>query len=414
MKSKYYISFACATELLISLISQAQAEGFIDDADVRLSARNYYINRNYVDESAKGKAQAWTQAFMLDASSGYTPGIIGFGLDVRGGVAVKLDGGRGTTGTSLLPVHDDGDQADSFGRVAVAAKAKLSKTELRVGEWVPQIPVLYADEYGRSLPQTFEGAQLSSNEISGLTLMGGQFTKSRQRDDASLEDLPAFGVTSDQFNFAAAEYTFNQDRTLLGFWHAQLKDIYSQEYFQLKHFQDFADWRLGARMGFYTGRDDGSAKAGELDNKTYSGLFSAGVGPHTFYVGLQKVTGSSDLMSVDVTSSDGEYVANHTYSSKFDAAGERSWQVRYDYNFAALGLPGMNLMARYLRGDNVDAGENSNGRERTREIELSYKVQSGPLRDMRIWLRNNLERRDWMDYNFNETRVVIAYPISLL
>ncbi|MBH3429076.1 OprD family porin [Pseudomonas alkylphenolica] len=399
---------------LLGLGGHAHAGGFIEDAEARLSLRNYFITRNYVNDARQGKAQAWTQAFMLDTSSGFTPGPVGFGLDVRGLFAVKLDGGRGTGGTSLLPIHDDGRQADNFGRLAVAAKAKVSSTELKVGEWVPQLPVLYADEYGRTLPQTFKGAQVTSTEVDGLTLMGGRFTQTSQRDDASMEDLPAFGATSDQFNFAAGEYAFNGGKSLVGLWHAQLKDIYSQEYIQFKHFQDVGDWELGARLGFYIGREDGSAKAGDLDNRTYSGLLSARLKTHTFYVGLQKLEGSSDWMTVDVTSSDGEYLANHSYSSKFDAAGQRSWQVRYDYNFAGLGVPGAFFMGRYISGDHVNAGDNSNGKEWVRELEVGYVIQSGPLKNLGVRWRNNTARRDWMDYNFDENRVIVTYPLSLL
>ncbi|WP_037005944.1 OprD family outer membrane porin, partial [Ectopseudomonas composti] len=108
--------------------------------------------------------------------------------------------GRGTTGSQLTPVHDDGRQADDFGRTAVAAKAKISKTELKVGEWFAVLPILRADD-GRSLPQTFQGAQITSNEIDGLTLYGGQFWKNSQRNDASREEMSFGGVEGDDFNF---------------------------------------------------------------------------------------------------------------------------------------------------------------------------------------------------------------------
>lgn len=55
----------------------------------------------------------------------------------------------------------------------MAAKAKVSKTELKVGEWFAELPILRADD-GRLLSQTFQGAQLTSSEIDGLTLYGGQ------------------------------------------------------------------------------------------------------------------------------------------------------------------------------------------------------------------------------------------------
>ena len=71
--------------------------------------------------------------------------------------SVKLDGGGGTYGTQLLPTHDGNQPADEFGRTGVAFKAKVSNTELKVGEWMPVLPILRADD-GRSLPQTLRGA----------------------------------------------------------------------------------------------------------------------------------------------------------------------------------------------------------------------------------------------------------------
>ncbi|MGH8441108.1 MAG: OprD family outer membrane porin, partial [Pseudomonas sp.] len=158
--------------MTFTLPTLAAESGFAEDAKVNLNLRNFYINRNFVDPAnPQGKAEEWTQSFILDARSGFTQGIVGFGVDVLGLYSVKLDGGKGTTGTHLLPVHDDGRPADDFGRLGVALKAKVSNTELKVGEWMPVLPILRSDD-GRSLPQTFRGGQITSQEIAGLTLYG--------------------------------------------------------------------------------------------------------------------------------------------------------------------------------------------------------------------------------------------------
>lgn len=109
------------------------AEGFADDATASLNFRNFYQNRNFLDSTyPQAKAEEWTQSFILDVRSGYTGGTVGFGVDVLGLYSIKLDGGRGTAGTQLLPVHDNGRPADDFGRLGIALKAKLSQTELKV------------------------------------------------------------------------------------------------------------------------------------------------------------------------------------------------------------------------------------------------------------------------------------------
>jgi hypothetical protein len=401
-----------AGSMALALPLSSQAAGFTEDAKITLGLRNFYINRNFVDPSnSQSKAEEWTQSFILDARSGFTEGPVGFGLDVLGMSAFKLDGGRGTRNTGLLPVHDGNHPADNYGRLAVAGKAKLSKTELKAGEWMPVLPILRADD-GRSLPQTFQGAQLTSNEIDGLTLYGGQFRQNSERNDASMEDMKFGAGISDRFNFAGGEYRFNDNRTLVGLWHAELQDVYNQQYLQVQHSQPVGDWTLGANLGYFQGEDDGSARAGKLDNKTYSGLFSAKLGGNTFYVGLQKVSGDTGWMRVNGTS--GGSLANDSFNASYDNAKERSWQVRHDYNFAAVGIPGLTLMNRYISGDNVHAGSTTDGKEWGRETELAYVIQSGPLKNLSMKWRNNSIRRDFSSNEFDENRLIFNYPLSIL
>ncbi|WP_339493680.1 OprD family porin [Pseudomonas sp. RA_105y_Pfl2_P56] len=398
-----------------ALPATAEEAGFVEGAKVNLNLRNFYINRNFTNPTkAQGKAEEWTQSFILDARSGFTQGTVGFGMDVLGLYSVKLDGGKGTGGTQLLPLDHDGRPADNFGRTSVAFKAKFSQTEVKVGEWMPVLPILRSDD-GRSLPQTFRGGQITSKEIDGLTLYGGQFRANSPRDDSSMSDMSMSGkaaFTSDRFNFQGGEYVFNEKRTQIGVWNAELKDIYSQQYINLIHSQPLGDWTLGANLGFFYGKDDGSARAGDLDNKTWSGLFSAKYGGNTFYVGLQKLTGDSAWMRVNGTS--GGTLANDSYNASYDNAQERSWQLRHDYNFAALGVPGLTLMNRYISGDNVHTASTTDGKEWGRESELGYTVQSGTLKDLNVKWRNSTIRRDFSNNEFDENRLIVSYPISLL
>ncbi|WP_339486765.1 OprD family porin [Pseudomonas sp. EL_65y_Pfl2_R95] len=413
MSPRKLLPLAVATAIAASALPlSSHAAGFVDDAKVSFGLRNFYINRNFTNPGyPQGKAEEWTQSFMLDARSGFTEGTVGFGLDVLAMEAIKLDGGRGTAGTGLLPVHDDGRPADDYGRVAAAAKARISKTELKVGEWFAVLPILRSDD-GRSLPQTFQGAQLTSKEIDGLTLYGGQFRQNSTRDNASMEDMSFNGAESDRFNFVGGEFTFNKDRTVFSLWNAELEDVYSQQFVNLVHTQTVGDWLLGANLGYFWGSEDGSKRAGELDNKTASGLFSAKVGSHAFYVGLQKVSGDDKWMRVNGTS--GGTLANDSYNSSYDNAKERSWQLRYDYNFAGVGLPGMTLMNRYISGDNIKTATTDDGKEWGRETELAYVVQSGTFKALSMKWRNSSIRRDYSTSEFDENRLIFNYPLSVL
>lgn len=394
---------------------QAADAGFVEDSTAVLTLRNFYINRNFVSDTAtQSKAEEWSQAFILNYKSGFTQGPVGFGVDAIGMYALKLDGGRGRRGAQLLPVHDDGRPADDYGRLAIAGKARFSATELKVGEWMPTLPILRSDD-GRSLPQTFRGAQITSREIENVTLYGGQFRGNSPRNDASMEEMflaQKPGVSSDRFNFVGGEYTFNDKRTMLGVWNAELKDIYRQQLVQLIHSQPVGDWTLGATIMGFIGKDEGRSLSGDLDNRTWSGLFSAKYGGHTFYGGLQKVSGQDGWMKVNGTS--GGSLANDSYNSSYENANERSWQLRHDYNFAALGVPGLTLMNRFIKGSDVHVGALTDAKERGRESELAYVFQSGAFRDLNVKWRNSTLRRDWgTNTRFNENRLIINYPLSL-
>ena len=390
----------------------AGAEGFVEDTKITVNARNFYINREFRDDSVqRTKAEEWTQSFILNIQSGYTPGPVGFGVDVLAGVAVKLDGGRGTFGTALLPTHTDGRPADDYGRFGVAAKAKISNTELKIGEMMPVLPILRADD-GRSLPQTFEGGMITSREIDGLMLTAGQFRQNSERNNASMEDMSFGGGASDRFNYIGGEYAFNNNQTTVGLWTAELKDVYEQQYVQLLHTQPLGDdLALTANLGYFQGDEDGSALAGKLDNKTYSGLFGLKTGGNTFYVGLQKVSGDT-WMRVNGTS--GGTLANDSFNNSYDNAEERSWQLRHDYNFAAMGVPGLTLMNRYISGDNIQTATVDDGKEWGRESELAYTVQNGPAKNLNIKWRNSSFRSEVNARDLDENRLIFNYPLSIL
>ncbi|HJR27676.1 MAG TPA: OprD family outer membrane porin, partial [Pseudomonas sp.] len=171
-------------------MATAGASDFIDDSKLKLQLRNVYFNENFRDEhglsarsarTAKSERTEWAQGFLLDFQSGFTPGTIGFGVDALGLLGVKLDSGRGRSGTGLLPVHDDGRAADEFASAGVAAKVKLAKTTLKYGTLLPKTPVLIYND-ARLLPQTYEGGQVTSTDIENLTLTGGYLDRFKLRD----------------------------------------------------------------------------------------------------------------------------------------------------------------------------------------------------------------------------------------
>lgn len=158
----------------ITLSAQAHVD-FLSDSKATLGMRNFYFNNDSRDgTAAPSKTEEWAQGFMLEFKSGYTEGMVGFGVDCLGLLGVTLDSGKGRhVGSTMMPSDSDNRAVDEWSRVGLTGKVKMSKTELRYGTLIPKLPILVAND-GRVLPQTFEGGQITSSEFKGLTLTGGR------------------------------------------------------------------------------------------------------------------------------------------------------------------------------------------------------------------------------------------------
>ncbi|OAI92661.1 OprD family porin [Pseudomonas putida] len=416
----------CATRVMLPLglavaspsLMAAEAD-FFKDSTATLTTRNYYFSRDFSDivgANRQSKAEEWAQGFILSFKSGYTPGTVGFGVDAIGLLGVKLDSSPDRANTGLLPVQEDGEAADNYSRLGLTLKARLSKTELKFGELQPNLPVLAFSDI-RLLPPTYQGVAVSSAEIDGLTLQAGHLTSTHLRNEsgdgkmsAMLGHVPQRQAQSDGFNFAGADYAFNGNRTTASLWYGQLEDIYEQGFLGLKHSQPLGDWVLGANLGYYTAREDGDALLGNIDNQALFSLLSAKRGGHTFYIGYQAMYGDSPFPRVFANITP---LGNEVPTYEFAYTDERSWQARYDYDFAAMGVPGLTAGVRYITGDNVDTGRGFEGKDRERDLDIAYVVQSGVLGGLGIRVRNAVARSNYRS-DIDENRLIFTYTWKLL
>lgn len=396
----------------------AQAD-FLKDSSATLQARNYYFSRDYSDivgANKQSKAEEWAQGFILTYKSGYTSGPLGFGLDAEGVLGLRLDSSPDRTNTGLLPVGSDGRAPESYSRLGATFKARYSKTELKAGELQPNLPVLAFSDI-RLLPPAYRGIGISSKEIDGLTLQAGHLTSTSLRNEAGdsklqamLGHVPQRQVSSDAFNYLGGDYALNGNRTTLSLWAGQLQDIYRQGFIGLKHSQPVADWVLGANLGYYSATEDGNRLLGDIDNRAFFSVLSAKRGGHTFSAGYQAMYGDSSFPRVFANITP---LGNEVPTYEFAYADERSWQARYDYDFVALGLPGLTSTVRYIRGDNVTTGRGFEGQDRERDLDVTYVVQGGMFKNLGIRVRNVAARSNYRS-DIDENRLVLMYTWTLL
>ncbi|MDM3884981.1 OprD family porin [Pseudomonas sp. BCRC 81390] len=408
---------AIASALALAGVAPMSQAAFFEDSTATFETRNMYFNRDFRDGTSaqQSKRDEWAQGFILNFESGYTDGTVGFGLDALGMLGIKLDSSPDRTDTGLLPTHDDGKAADEYSKLGLTGKVKVSQTELKIGTLIPELPTLQPND-GRILPQTFEGGLLTSKEIKGLTFTGGRLDKAKDRNDTNWEDLALnnkngrFGgsFSADNLDLAGLDYQFT-DRLTGSYHFAQLDDIYRQHFIGLLATQPWGPGTFGADLRLAVSDDAGAAKAGNIDNTTINGMLSYALGGHKVSAAWQQLSGDSAFPYIDGAD---PYLVNFVQINDFANADERSWQARYDYNFAALGVPGLTFMTRYISGDNVSRAVGGEGKEWERDTEMKYVVQSGPLKNVAVRLRNATFRSNFAR-DADEVRLLVSYSVAL-
>lgn len=416
MNMTRHMPFLAAGISLAGYLPVAGAEGFFEDGKASMELRNFYMNRDFREGSGQSQREEWAQGFILRYESGYTAGTVGVGVDAIGMLGVKLDSGRGRSGTGLLPVQDDGGVDDDYAKAGATLKLKVSNSELRVGTLLPKWPTLAANN-GRLLPQTFEGAQLQIGEFKPLELVGAHIRDTVYRDQSGSEGLSLNNknrrfsgpLDGGDFDVLGATYRLGQATDLTA-QYAVFEDIYRQQFYGFTDRRQ-GDWgALLSDVRLFVTDDEGQARGGAIDNQAFGAMGTYKAAGHSFGLGYQRMSGDSAFAYVNGTD---PFLVNFVQVGDFAEKDERSWQARYDYDLAKLGVPGLTFMTRYTKGSGADVPGADGGGEREFDVELQYVVQSGALRGLSTRLRSATYRSDF-SRDADDVRVIVSYPLSLL
>jgi len=355
------------------------AQGFTEDASLTINARNYYMNRNRLQQADDNIE--WGQGFLGIFESGFTEGSVGFGIDAHAMLGLKLDGET------------------------------------------------------RMLPQTFRGVSLTNHSFDGWLIEGGQasFTKpynqsGHVRIGTSYGSL-AEGEESQHLNWAGVAWSGVPGLTS-SLYAAELKDIWNQYYYDLDYTYALNEVvSLNPGLHFYHTQDTGDALLGHIDNNTFSLHFTVGVGNHSITTAYQRVNGNTPFDYI--SQGDSVFLDNSQQYSDFNGPNERSWKLKYAYDFVGLGLPGLTSALSWSRGKldltKVDpdspgysawySAEGKNARHWERDIELKYVVQDGQARDLAVRLQWATNRGGngygVLDQDTDEYRVIFDYPLNV-
>ncbi|MBX8552516.1 OprD family porin [Pseudomonas cichorii] len=436
------------------LAQQAGAAGFIEDSKASVSSRTLYFN-NDLREGVRASDQRETATGLkFDYTSGFTQGTVGFGLDAQAVVGIGLGGGiqhhSAATTNTVVPTDTDGSSVSNWSRAGANVKARFSKTELKVGNALaPSLPILVSND-GRLLPQAFQGGILTSKDLDGVTFTAGQLDKSIGRASSNWTDLAIAGGTrgSDQFRFAGADWKVTKDLTLQ-YYFANLEDYYNQHFLGLVHVYPIAeDQSFKTDLRYFNSSSDGNNShaagraagyrftnnggyannTGEVDNQTWSAMFTYTLGGHAFLLGHQQVGDEGGMVFLNqgnVVDGRGRpegnggssfYLFTDSMVNGFIRAGENTTFGQYSYDFAKVGVPGLKASIAYLSGRDIkDANPtvNTEHSEWERDMRVDYVIQSGPLKGFGTTVRHGTFRGDSTSTaDTDQTRLIFNYTYA--
>lgn len=400
--------------------SSSASAGFADDSKARLEMRNMFIKRDYRQEGGRPSPREWAQGFTLRFESGFTDGPIGFGLDAMVQAGVKLASTKKHSGTGLLPVDSNGRAEDEYSELGLTAKLRVSQSVLRIGTLQPRLPVISYNDT-RLLASTYRGGMLTSQEINGLMLNVGRFTRYNTRDSTNNERIsyPLAGVESDYLDVAGGSYAFSPQLTA-SYYYAKMEDVYQQNFFGIIH-----DFHLGKGVSlrtdlrYFDSDDDGSRKlrsdrrvdGGRIDNHMSTGMVTLSAKGHQLGVGYQRLSGDGDFPSPGID----PYIVNLSMLNTFTKAETDAWQLRYAYDFADMGIPGLTFATKYVKAHNIKAAAVNNGHEWEHNSDIAYVVQSGTLKGANFRLRNASYRSSngLAKSQMDEIRIIVGYTLPI-
>lgn len=402
----------------ILLSTPVCANDFIDKSRVELTTRNFYFDRDFQEQSTYPAAKDWTQGFILKANSGYSEGMVGFGLDILATAGFKLDADAEHASTGNLPRDPRSNEpASSYGEIGVTAKAKMSQTEIKIGTLIPMNPVLVASP-ARLLPQTYQGISLQSKEIQNLDLQAAYIDKVNHRDSTNYENIKISGVNG---RFKAAEtndlyylggyYDFNQAFKLTTFY-MDVNNLYHQTMLGLQHkYLLNEQTNLTSQLRYYNSRDEGQAKAGLVDNDLFHAHFELKHDSHKLMFSTFQHHGETAFPYL----SGGETgLLIDTWPGDFLNAKEKVYSFRYEYDFKKQ-VPGLRFMTRYTVGHNIDAPHlgGTDLKEDELDFDLGYSLQSGLFKNLGLRARYAIYDNNMLPTAnikpANETRINIDY-----
>ena len=402
---------------------QSEAKGFVEDASGSVLLRTGFIDRDKKNGVPDTRSTAQSAIFNLE--SGYTQGIVGFGVGAVGDASFKI-GDNNHAGNQMIPINDQGNAYDHWARGGASVKARISNTNARYGTQVLDLPVL-ASNTGRMVPEYFEGTLITSHEIKNLELVAGKFTKDQMSDQIN-RDSDVNGHGLDRAIVWGAKYKFD-DQLSASYYGLDSKNALERHYINANYKYPLANKSSFTVdfSGYHTEWDKqaftyssplGDTNVDGRSNNIWALSGTYNQDAHTVMLAYQQNTGNTGYdYGQNADGFQSIYLPN-SYLSDFIGKHEKSVQVQYNLDLGTYGVPGLNWTTAYVYGWDIDVVNNpEEGKEREFFNQVKYTVQSGFAKDASLRLRNSIYRANnaydpAYSGDTNEWRIFLDIPVK--
>ena len=376
---------------------------FWDAADLVLSPRTYYLNRQREDNP---DSAAWAAGGALRYRTGNYKDRLQLGASLF--TSQKLYGPNNKDGTVLLKKDQKSFSVlgEAYARVRLKGTMEFSGYRQSLN-----VPYVNAQD-SRMVPNTFEAYLVRDRDHPRFNYIAGYVTKIKRRNETSFIHMSeaAGAANSDEgLSMIGGLYRFSEHMNL-GAINYNTRDTLNIFYTEGHAAWDISD-ELALRLSAqYTDqRSVGDELIGDIDTHV-GGLRLAA----SYRNAILSLAWTSTADEGGIRSPYGGYPGYISLIHKdFNRAGEDAWLVGLSYTFSDFGLPGLSVFANYASGDTPELGAGASPDQDEVDLTIDYRF-GGKLEN--LWLRARAASVDQDGpgaIDADDYRIIVNYTLPL-
>ncbi|EET83676.1 OprD family porin [Acinetobacter radioresistens] len=273
-------------------------------------------------------------------------------------------------------------------------------------QWV-DTPLATTD-YSRQLITIYQGLLYSGQLNEQVKLDVGYLDKYSPRNEEEFRKLSVNKKESDGLTYIDLKHKAFDRKLQTQIFVSELEDLYNQYSIGLDYKNSIDQFRLNTKFRYYYTEETGDELLGYIDNQYFGLMQEFGYGPNTIGLGLQKIQGKSNFPMLDGAVPVLSYV-NWTQGT-FNKANELSYHFTFNHDASWL-VPGLNLLARYVDGQNYAINGQKGYDESEFDFIANYRITEGKLKGLGFqWL--NLNYKNDIQGDYTENRFFTTYSFK--